>query len=210
MNDAFAQLVTPILKHGADLQRRIEDGEQPDLQQVKAELLELFATSESRAGATRELASEFTLAKYALVYWADEILIDSRWTHADSWRAHILEWDYYKDNHGGDKFYDRAEDAMRLTGIDPLETFFLCVALGFQGKLATSQADLKLWAERAYARISSSAPASERYLPDEPRSGGGVRPLPGKALLLVVSILAAGTMVATLVGFLLTAHLTEI
>ena len=209
MNDAFAQLVTPILKHGTDLQRRIEEGEQPDLHQVKAELLELFASAESRAGSSRELASEFSLAKYALVYWVDEILIDSHWAHADSWRAHILEWDYYKDNHGGDKFYDRAEDAMRLTSIDPLETFFLCVALGFQGKHATSQADLKLWAERAYARISSSAPASERYLPDEPRNGVGVRPLPGKSLLLVVSILAAGTMVATLVAFLLAAHLTE-
>jgi type VI secretion system protein ImpK len=206
MNDAFAQLVTPVLKHGTDLQRRIEEGEQPDLHEVKAELLDLFASAESRAGATRELAAEFALAKFALVYWADEILIDSPWTHADAWRAHILEWDYYKDNHGGDKFYDRAEDALRLSGIDPLETFFLCVALGFQGKYATSKPDLKLWAERAYARITSGAPPSERYLPDEPRSAGRIRPLPGKTILLTVSALAAGTMLATLVGFLLAAH----
>jgi type VI secretion system protein ImpK len=206
MNDAFAQIVTPILKHGTDLQRRIEEGEQPDLHEVKAELLELFAAADGRAGASRELATEFALAKFALVYWVDEILIDSPWTHADTWRTNILEWDYYEDNHGGDKFYDRAEDALRLTGIDPLETFFLCVALGFQGKYATAKPDLKLWAERAYARITSGAPPSERYLPDEPRRAGRVRPLPGKTILLTVSGLLAGTMVATLVGFLLTAH----
>jgi type VI secretion system protein ImpK len=203
MNEAFAQLVTPVLKHGTDLVRRIEEGEPPDLHAVKAELLSLFADAESRAGASREQANEFALAKFALVYWIDEILVEAT---GDAWRPYILEWDYYGDNHGGDKFYDRAEDALRMTGLDPLETFFLCVALGFEGKYAASKSDLKLWAERAYARITSGAPRSERYLPDEPRNGGPLRPLPGKTILLTVSGLVAGTMLATLVGFLLAAH----
>ena len=68
MNDAFAQLITPVLRHGTDLHRRIgEQREDPDLAAVKSELLELLAGSESRAGASHDLTSDFALAKLTSV-----------------------------------------------------------------------------------------------------------------------------------------------
>ena len=134
---------------------------------MRGEVLALLAEAEQRA--PRELAGDFALAKYALVYWIDEILINSSWSHALDWREHILEWDFYRERLGGEAFFDRAREAEALSRTDPLEVFFLCVALGFQGKYTYSRPELRKWAEHAYGRIASANTHPDRFLPESPR-----------------------------------------
>ncbi len=210
MNDAFAQIISPVAQYVIEFQRGLERGENPTIDQVKTDLIGLIGEAEQKAAVARDLAANFALAKYALVYWSDEVLINSRWSHADEWRNHILEWEYYRENVGGEKFYDKAEEAERLADTDPLEVFFQCVALGFQGKLGFNRTELQRWVERAYGRIASGSQQPDRFLPDEPRDAepAGLVPLPGKTVLLAVSVLVSITALLTLAGFILTVQWT--
>jgi type VI secretion system protein ImpK len=208
VTDAFAELVAPLFGRVVALQQGFERGEHPALEPVRAEVLALLAEADARAAADGHLARDFALARAALVYWTDEVLINSSWSHAAEWGQHILEWDLYRERLRADRFYERAAEAERLAGTDPLETFFLAVALGFRGRLALDPAELRAWADRVYARIAASRTQPERFLPEEPRAGGsGLEPLPGKAMLLRTSVLVSVTAIVTLACFLLSVHL---
>src|SRR5262249_19426289 len=123
--------------------------------------------AEQQAGASSQLAHDFALAKHALVYWIDEVLINSSWEHAMEWRQHILEWDIYQERLRADRFYEKAHEAEALPPTDPLETFYLGVALGFRGRYIDSPAELRKWADRVYHRIAAGSQQSDKFLPDD-------------------------------------------
>ena len=208
MNDAFAQAVGPVFQYMVDFPPRLARGEAPQLHEVREDLLALLSEAEQRA-TTRELAGDFALAKYALVYWLDEVLINSSWSHAADWREHILEWEFYRERLAGEEFYERAREAETLARPDALEVYFLCVALGFQGKYTHNLRDLQKWTERLYTRIATVNQPPDRFLPEDARDGeaGPLQPLPGKSILLTVSVLTSVTALVTLVCFLLAVQL---
>ncbi|CAN5652742.1 hypothetical protein BH23PLA1_BH23PLA1_24850 [soil metagenome] len=208
MNDNFAGLIAPVFRYVNEIQDRLELGEQPPLSEVRENLIELL--DEAQQGAlAKALEADFELARYALVYWIDEILINSTWTHASDWRDHILEWNYFRERLGGEQFYEKAREASARSSTDPLEVFLISVALGFRGALAGEAEALRTWAENAHRRICSANPPADRFLPDEPRrddpqgTGGSLQPLPGKSILLAVSVLVSATALATLLAFIL-------
>lgn len=210
MNDAFAQVIGPVVQHVIDLQGRLSQGEDPPLEEVRGELLALIDEAEQRAAVARDLAGDFALAKHALVYWIDEVLINSRWPHAPGWRDAILEWDYYGERLGGEKFFEKAREAEALRSTDPLETFLTCVALGFQGRMGFNRSELKQWADRAFARVAGSSDHPERFLPEEKAEDREpMTPLPGTSALLAVSVLVSATALVTLAAFILTVHLAS-
>ncbi len=206
MNDNFVGLIAPVFRYVIAIQDRLELRESPTLSEVRANLVELL--NEAQQGAVaKALEADFELARYALVYWIDEILINSTWTHASDWRDHILEWDFFRERLGGEQFYEKAKEASARSSTDPLEVFLICVALGFRGALADEAEVLRTWAENAHRRICSANPPADRFLPEEPRgddpSGGSLQPLPGKSILLAVSVLLSATALATLLAFIL-------
>jgi type VI secretion system protein ImpK len=208
MTEPFATIVGPFLRAVVELREGFERGEHPDLHAVRERLLGLLAEAEERASRSSQLAHDFALAKHALVYWADEVLIDSHWRHALEWREYILEESFYKTRLRASRFYERAAEAEGLSGTDPLEVYYLAVALGFRGDHALDEAGLQRWAKRVHDRIAGSNPHPAQFLPREER--GDLRPLaplPGKSLLLAVSVLVSVTALVTLTCFLLAIHL---
>jgi type VI secretion system protein ImpK len=203
MTDAFANLVSPIFQHVIDLQHRIAEGEEPALEVEREQLLTLLTEAEQRAASSSQLAHDFDLAKHALVYWIDEVLINSRWQAAMEWRQHILEWEIYQERLRADRFYEKAHEAETLAGTDPLETFFLAVALGFRGRHADSRAELQRWTERTYNRIVAGSQQPEKFLPDEITEREPLKPLPGPSILLAVSVLVSISVLITLACFVL-------
>ena len=208
MNDAFAQLVSPVLHHVIDFQRGLGRGENPALDAERDALLALLDEADQQARPSRAVAADFALARFALVTFIDEVLINSAWAHALDWKDHILEWDFYGTRVGGERFFDKAREAEALAGTDPLETFFLCVALGFRGMYGNDPAALRDWSARAYARIAAAGTQPDRFLPDEPRDDdpGPLGPLPGESVLLAVSVLVSASVLITLAAFLLAVH----
>jgi type VI secretion system protein ImpK len=204
MTDAFANLVGPVLQHVVDLQHRLEEGETPPLEAERDQILAVLGEAERKARASSsQLANDFELARRALVYWIDEVLINSGWEHAIEWKQHILEWDIYQERLRADRFYEVAHDAERLAGTDPLETFFLCVALGFRGRYVDRPKELELWAERVYNRILAGGHHPDRFLPDETGPSASLQPLSGKSVLLAASLLVSATALVTLACFVL-------
>ena len=201
MTDAFAGLVYPVFQGVIGLLRRIEDGEDPSVEAERAGVVALLAESEQKAASSSGLAADFRLAKPALVYWIDEVLIDSPWRSALDWKNHILEWEFFGQRERADRFFELAHQAELLAGTDPLETFYLAVAMGFRGKFADDPDGLKAWSDRVYQRVFAGLNQPERFLPDAPAEGGPPRPLPGQSILLAVSILVALTALFSVACF---------
>ena len=203
MTDAFASLVSPVIQYVIDLQHRLEQGESPPLGPEREQILVALGEAERKASASSQLAHDFALAKHALVYWVDEILINSPWKHAMEWRQHILEWDIYQERLRADRFYEMAQQAEALANTDPLETYYLCVALGFRGRYSDNQPELRKWSERIYNRIASSSQQPEKFMPDETLDREELRPLPGQSILLAMSALVSLSALVTVICFAL-------
>lgn len=77
--------------------------------------------------------NEFDLAKRALVYWIDEVLINSSWEDAAWWSDHTMERHFFDSRERAWRFFEKAAVARQLENPDALETFYLCACFGFQG-----------------------------------------------------------------------------
>ncbi len=201
MTDPFASLISPVFQQVIDLQARLQAGESPRWEAERGQILAALDEAERKASVSTQLAHDFELARYALVYWIDEILINAPWSHALEWRQHILEWEIYQERYRADKFFEKAAEAEALAETDPLETFYVCVALGFRGKHRDGPTDLRRWGERVYNRIVASGHQSDKFLPDEAVERRPLKPLPGKTILLAVSVLVSITALVTLACF---------
>jgi type VI secretion system protein ImpK len=210
MTDAFANLVAPIVRHVVDLLHDLESGEAPSpLPAVRDRLLRLLGEADQKATTAAALTHDYALAKYALVYWIDEVLTNSSWGQEQVWSKHILEFDLFRERERATRFYERAREAEALAGTDPLEVFFLCGVLGFRGKHVHDSTAFRAWAERAYNRIVAGRNQPDRFLPEEVRDAEQkpLAPLPGKSILLATSVLVSVTALVTLACFLLAVHL---
>lgn len=206
MNHTFADLVGPIFRHVMNFQDRLGRGEEPELGAERDRLRALLERAGRRASASSALADDFRLARHALVYWIDEVMILSGWGRAAEWKERILEFEIYGTWVGGDRFFEEAQRAETRAGTDPLETFFLCVALGFRGRYASDGPGLRAWAERVHARIVAGGSPDRPFPRGNEDDPAPLRPLRGESALLASSVLVATTVLATLGGFLLLAH----
>src|SRR5215831_18025629 len=105
MTDAFAGLVSPVFYHVIQLLQRMEQGESPALEPERNRLIALIGEADQQAATSGALAHDFALARHALIYWVDEILINSPWRNALEWKNRILEWDYFQERIRADKFF---------------------------------------------------------------------------------------------------------
>jgi type VI secretion system protein ImpK len=203
MTDAFTTLVSPVFRQVIQLLRRIEQGECPELEPERVKVVALLEEAGRQARASAQLAADFALARHALVYWADEVLNNTPWPHAAAWQNRILEWQYFRERIRSERFYEEADKALRLGGTDPLETFYLCLAMGFRGKYDDDPEGLFRWAQLAYQRIEAGGRQPDRFLPDEPLDREPLTPRRGPSVLLAVSLLVSVSALATVAGFVL-------
>ena len=202
MTDAFASLVGPVFQHVIDLQARLESGGIAPLG-ARAGADPRRARGGGPEGERLDAAGpRLRAGRYALVYWIDEMLINSPWAHAPGVAA----------------AYPGMGDTTR-SGIAPSSStrrpprprpwprptrsrrIILCVALGFRGKHRDSPTELRRWGERVYNRIVSGGTQTDKFLPDEAVERQPLKPLPGKSILLAVSVLVSITALFTLACF---------
>ena len=58
---------------------------------------------------------------------------DAPWRDREWWNENKLEWEIFQTNSRYDLFYKKAKEAFALPQKDALETFYVCVVLGFRG-----------------------------------------------------------------------------
>jgi type VI secretion system protein ImpK len=129
MKPEFSKAVDPVFSHVLGLLEQIERGESLTVNDERVRICSRLEKAESLLGQ----GQDWQLAKYALVSWIDDLLIDAEWEGRDWWRENALEIAIFNTRLRHEQFYMRAQEAASLPKKDALEVFYLCVVLGFRG-----------------------------------------------------------------------------
>jgi type VI secretion system protein ImpK len=131
MTPRFAEVVDPILLQVFSLLERIDSGAAISHAAEKRTLEGLIKQADARLGGQSE---QWETAKYALVSWIDEMLVDAHiWSGQDWWRENVLEWTLFKMRRCNDLFYVNANKALNDGADDAVQMAYVSVMLGFRG-----------------------------------------------------------------------------
>ena len=83
---------------------------------------------------------ELDEARFALVAWTDEMILRSNWPARDEWLQDLLQIQLYRTNRAGEEFYEHLE-RLRPDQNHARAVYFLCLALSFEGRYASSPAE---------------------------------------------------------------------
>lgn len=133
MSPEFAKLVNPVFDSVLELVDRIEMNERPDLNEEKTLIrqdLDKFLAA--GAGKPEREAQELELARRVLTYWVDEILTNAS---PSEWKGMTIEFDNFGERNRAFRFYEFGERVARNGSTDLVETWYLCLVLGFEGDI---------------------------------------------------------------------------
>ena len=208
MTPEFAKAVDPVFLHVLGLMERIERGENPSPENERHRIGALLEQAEAKRGQSQD----WQLAKYALVSWIDEVMLDAPWNGRDWWENNALEVQYFRTRLRNEDFYNKSQQAAALPQRDALEVFYLCVVLGFRGlyrnpaaAMAIAQSrnlppNLEAWAKQASTaiRLGQGRPV----LRDAIETAEGAKALTGRNRM-IWSLLAAVILAALAAGLAL-------
>lgn len=141
-------------------------------------------------------------ARYVLCTFIDEAVMNTPWGGHSLWAGRPLLLTFHNDTGGGEKFFQMVERVLadREPRRELIEFFYVCLALGFEGKFRISESGRKALAEtreRLYARIRTWREESSRELSPswrgiEDRRYRLVRSLPAWVFVTIAAAVAAG------------------
>ncbi len=131
MDERFLRKVAPPILYVLSVLEKIESsgGEAPPPAAIRPRIKQLVGPFNVR-GHEQE---SHNLAKSAIVFWIDEVLVNAGWKFASEWQNNPLELELYGTRSRAWRFFENAADARSLETSDALEVFALCVANGFEG-----------------------------------------------------------------------------
>jgi type VI secretion system protein ImpK len=206
MTPEFAAAVDRVFLHALRLLERIGRGEDPPAEDERLRIRGWMDQSEGQLGGR----DDWKLAKYALVSWIDEVLIDAPWSGSGWWYENPLEVEIFNTRVCNEQFYVKAQEAAALVRKDALEVFYLCVVLGFRGLYRDPVAavalaeprglpgDLETWAKQTAMAIKLGQ--GRPRISDASKPGEGAPPLEGVSTLIWSSL--AGVLLAGFVAIL--------
>ena len=174
--------------------RNSRDLPAPDILQRR--VLGLFETMMQTGRENRIPEQDMIDAKFALAAFADEVIYHSSWPGKTQWLSNPLQLQFFGINTAGDGFYVNLDNMHGQRGRDHVaQIYFLCLALGFQGKYRLRQQEgLAQVVEGLGNYVALSTGAGEQLAPNAERkdgTGGAVRrELPYLAVALGFLILA--------------------
>ncbi len=115
-------------------------------QHMDADKLRSSVVSEVRAFENRALqagipAQTVKAARYALCATLDDVVLNTPWGGQSSWGLQSMVGTFHRETVGGDRFYDLLARLQKEPGnnIDMLEFLYMCLSLGFEGRLRVEQ-----------------------------------------------------------------------
>ncbi len=102
-------------------------------------------------------AQTVKVARYALCATLDDVVLNTPWGGQSSWGLQSMVGTFHRETVGGDRFYDLLARLEKEPGtnIDLLEFLYMCLSLGFEGRLRIEQggSDKHLQIRNGLARI---------------------------------------------------------
>lgn len=130
-------LCTEVWNYALELRRGGDPGR---AEAVKSKVSSLFRLLDKQAKLAQVEQGDLQQAKYALCAQIDEIVMSSGWPWRDNFAPLCVE--YYGDAAAGENFFQRLETFRHSTETrrrDLLEVFYICLALGFQGRYSDTR-----------------------------------------------------------------------
>lgn len=100
-----------------------------------------------RAGAAGFNQADAQDMAYAVVAFADEVALSLPDPMREYWMAHLLQFQFFKENQAGEGFFERLKQVRGDPHREPvLLVYYLVLSLGFQGKYGVRGGELELMA----------------------------------------------------------------
>ncbi len=211
MTPEFAKAVDPIFVRVLGVLERIGRDEPVSPQDERAALLGSLSVAQAHLGDR----PDWQPAKYALVSWIDEVLIEAPWKGHEWWINNTLEWELFQLAETAQRFYTNAKEASASSNWDALEVSYVCVVLGFRGIYRDPNAcaalteplglppDLETWARQVSMMIQLRQ--GRRQIPNITEPLQPAVPLEGQFMLIwsvfLGMILSAATGILALVFY---------
>lgn len=107
----------------------------PGLVQARGKITELLGEQEKRVKAGEANWESYREARFAVLAWIDELILNQPWASRAQWQHLMLT--YYGTLNAGEEFFDHLEK-LPSEAKDVREIYYLCLRLGFQGKYAVA------------------------------------------------------------------------
>ncbi len=114
--------------------------QRPTVPALRSHLFGLLDGFSKHPSVQRFAPDEVEEARFALVAWADEVILTSDWPGRDEWLREPLQLSLFRTNRAGNEFFDHLA-RLRPDQNDAREVFFLCLVHGFAGIFAARDED---------------------------------------------------------------------
>jgi len=169
MRSEFAQRVYPVLLKGLELKDRVLRGERPKLlttqsafkQLLGSEGVQPWGSGSDMTKTHTNPADIFLGMRYPLATWLDEIFCELgtfESLNQGGWNENKLELSLFTTQLRDSLFWRQADHGESLPegSSDAMETFLLCVLLGFRGEKAREPERLREWVSSVRNRITKT------------------------------------------------------
>jgi type VI secretion system protein ImpK len=153
-------------------------------------------------------------AKCAIVAFIDEQLFRAAWAGRQVWMLEPLQLVYFNENTAGEGFFERLDALERdPSRLHVLEVYYLCLALGFQGKFAVRGGDgLGVIVDRLVNTLARAIPhgdvLSPRGAPTDAGRGAARREAP--VLFVSAGVVALALLVAIVMKIALVSQTSDV
>lgn len=129
----------------------------PDPDALRKAVIGEIRAFESRALQAGIDPQHLKVARYAICATLDDVVLNTPWGETSAWAQQSMVGTFHRETVGGDRFYDLLARLEQDPGrnIDLLEFLYMCLALGFEGRLRVEQGgpDRHLTIRQGLARI---------------------------------------------------------
>ncbi len=137
--NALAALATPLFALIGRIRNRAQHRDAESLRQGVMAEVRRFEEAALKAGIDPQ---KIRVARYALCATLDDVVLNTPWGDQSGWAQRSMVATFHRETVGGDRFYDllaRLEQDP-ANNIDLLEFLYMCLSLGFEGRLRVDAA----------------------------------------------------------------------
>jgi len=131
----LCQLFTDLIAFAVVFRETCETRPWPSAD-LRDRLTTLIEAQERRARSGAVAWESYVEARFAVLAWLDELVLNSPWPHRAQWQHLMLT--HYGTLNAGNQFFERLE-RLPAAARDVREVYYFCLVLGFEGKFALAE-----------------------------------------------------------------------
>lgn len=101
--------------------------------ETQRQIKQLFANSAVLSRDAQIDPRDYDDARFALVAWVDETMMNAPWVHRGEWQRSLLQTELYATTNAGEEFFERL-NRLAPSQNNIREVYYMCLCLGFMGR----------------------------------------------------------------------------